>query len=600
MARQEYIALFKLLSHNHSSFLRIYNLVYTPNTEFSVLMEYGQGTLKDFIDYTLNKEYEWTDHDYIGVYVQICDQLNELKKISLCHRDIKPANIIISSDGILKLADFGLADIVLSGGVQPMSVVGTPAYWPPEIKDASSKNKSMCSIDPYQADLCSVKILVNKLMEKNKKKDTIESLLDRTPKPWSAYIEIYEKYKEEYRIEVFDSLYRGLTIEQKYEKLGFFVEYCTLGEISKWLKSKQQELKGDVEARLFYFLAAEVFRKVGDYYKAMDYYERSERIAPGLEDMQTGHLYSAMGSTKARMVCETAEERKKAFKSAEAYHKRAISIKEKVFGERSAEVAREYSCLGEVQRFQGRRQEAFDLHRRALDIFIAGDNKDNKIRDEIYNAIAVDGEALGRYDEAKYVLLENIKYLEKTKGERHPDIAKAKNHLGMIFNHLSMANEALKYLKGSLEIGQQVFPPNHMIIASIYANHGTSYYLQEDWEQALGFFNQSLEILSRVSKKIPHYFLLECYVEDVRVQQGVYETAEQKYGNIIKNFELIGSENFSLIGVVWHRFGNFYKKIGRYEDAFENYEMSIECFKKISKMHPKIRILKEKWENYMY
>jgi serine/threonine-protein kinase len=50
------------------------------------------------------------------------------------HRDIKPSNVLLSKDGQIYLADFGLARIAQSSGVSLTSdrFVGTPQYIPPE------------------------------------------------------------------------------------------------------------------------------------------------------------------------------------------------------------------------------------------------------------------------------------------------------------------------------------------------------------------------------------------------------------------------------------------------------------------------------------
>lgn len=52
----------------------------------------------------------------------------------IMHRDIKASNILVNNDGILKLGDFGLANVVNSKNKQPLtSRVVTLWYRPPEL-----------------------------------------------------------------------------------------------------------------------------------------------------------------------------------------------------------------------------------------------------------------------------------------------------------------------------------------------------------------------------------------------------------------------------------------------------------------------------------
>ena len=71
--------------------------------------------------------------DAAAIAEQLCTALAQAHAERVIHRDVKPANILISSDGRVKVGDFGIARLAegsTDGG--SATIVGTPRYMSPE------------------------------------------------------------------------------------------------------------------------------------------------------------------------------------------------------------------------------------------------------------------------------------------------------------------------------------------------------------------------------------------------------------------------------------------------------------------------------------
>jgi serine/threonine-protein kinase len=96
------------------------------------IMEYVEGHT---VHEHLVKEGPYPEADALAIAIQVAKALNHAHKAGLIHRDVKPKNILITSDGVAKLADMGLARAVSdreAAEAEAGKAFGTPYYIAPE------------------------------------------------------------------------------------------------------------------------------------------------------------------------------------------------------------------------------------------------------------------------------------------------------------------------------------------------------------------------------------------------------------------------------------------------------------------------------------
>src|SRR5262249_1472958 len=99
-------------------------------------------------------------HAVVAVLRPVLGGLAAAHRAGLVHRDVKPENILISDDGDVKIADFGLVRAVAAAGITSDSVImGTAAYLSPEqVRDGSSNRVGPRS-DVYSAGILTYELL---------------------------------------------------------------------------------------------------------------------------------------------------------------------------------------------------------------------------------------------------------------------------------------------------------------------------------------------------------------------------------------------------------------------------------------------------------
>jgi len=94
-----------------------------------IAMEYVEGSS---LAHYLANNVRFSDSDVVAVLAQLLEALEHAHSHGVWHRDIKPGNVIMTRDGRIKMADFGIARIESAGLTQVGSMIGTPSYMAPE------------------------------------------------------------------------------------------------------------------------------------------------------------------------------------------------------------------------------------------------------------------------------------------------------------------------------------------------------------------------------------------------------------------------------------------------------------------------------------
>ena len=114
---------------DHPNVCTIYEIASTPDDQLFIAMGYYAGeTLKQRIG-----RGPVAIDDALDIIRQVGEGLAEAHAAGIVHRDIKPANIVITTSGLVKVLDFGIAKLTGVTGLTDTGItLGTVSYMSPE------------------------------------------------------------------------------------------------------------------------------------------------------------------------------------------------------------------------------------------------------------------------------------------------------------------------------------------------------------------------------------------------------------------------------------------------------------------------------------
>ncbi|KAM3143963.1 hypothetical protein pb186bvf_004014 [Paramecium bursaria] len=117
----------------HQNIVKFIDLIESPNNIYFFMEYCTNGTLEKLISVKKRLSQE----EAIPYFIQLAAGCRYLYDNNVIHRDLKPSNVLLNSENIIKIADFGLSKAI-SEEIKDLELsntpwIGTPLYMSPQV-----------------------------------------------------------------------------------------------------------------------------------------------------------------------------------------------------------------------------------------------------------------------------------------------------------------------------------------------------------------------------------------------------------------------------------------------------------------------------------
>src|SRR5512140_3674852 len=175
---------------NHPNIISIYDIGRDDLTAYIVMELVDGHDLR-----SLSAEGPLPLKQILRIACKVADGLGAAHERGIVHRDLKPENLMVSSEGFVKILDFGLAKLMRPWGADeptvphtlPGAIFGTAGYMSPE--QASGK------VTDFRSDQFSLAVILYELIARHRPferatpPETMTAIIREDPAPLSTVVE---------------------------------------------------------------------------------------------------------------------------------------------------------------------------------------------------------------------------------------------------------------------------------------------------------------------------------------------------------------------------------------------------------------------------
>jgi serine/threonine-protein kinase len=511
-----------------------------------LVMEYIEGLPIT----TYCEKHALTIRQRLELFRYVCNAVQYAHRNLVIHRDLKPSNIWVTSEGIPKLLDFGIAKLLNPEMVEefPSATVTsmrmmTPEYASPE---QVRGDQVTTATDVYSLGAVLYELLTNEQPYKINKRSLheIERIIcEEDPEPPSSMVARSKKMTREFSRELDNILLMAMykDPQQRYSTVAQFAEDITryldgLPILARTPTVRYRALKFARRHRMAVTIATFIVLMLAGFAVVMTI--QASRIAKERDraNQVTGFLVNLFevsnpseskgNSVTARELLDGSVQKIQKdlqnqpevqaslldtagrvygnlglYKTAIPILEKALEIRKKALGEENPEVASAMNNLAEALFSAGKYDEAEPLARKALAMrrkLLGNEHPD------VANSLSNLGGGLhvtGKYQEAESVFREALAIRKKKFGEEHEQVAVSLTQLALVLSVGEKQDEAETLNRRALAIRRKVHGNDHPEIATSLNNLGRRLLDKGEFEEAELMFREAVELDRKILGK---------------------------------------------------------------------------------------------------